>query len=65
MRFFEFCSDDPNDRKPNLSLRHIHTLKQVHQKRRDEFATRKKLMGLMYGRNDEALVRTGEAMAEE
>lgn len=53
MRFYEFCADDPNNRKPLISLKHINRLKKMKQARRDEFAQRKILMGLMYGDPDD------------
>ena len=53
MRFYEFCADDPNNRKPLISLKHINRLKKMKQARRDELAQRKIVMGLMYGDPDD------------
>jgi len=55
VRLYEFDANDPHNRKAAISLRHINTLKKVKQARREEFAKRKILMGLMYGDQDAAL----------
>lgn len=60
MRAREFCESEDLDRhrttarRPIISLRHANKLKRIKAARRDEYAQRLALLGLMYGQDADA-----------